>query len=79
MPKAKKKKTKKRTGKKPTTPHVYRMPKTAAELNIVCSICAAPAEYFDAARARGNHMNGFICANEPRGPGSEKLLIRTEG
>ncbi|HKS42158.1 MAG TPA: hypothetical protein VJX74_16190 [Blastocatellia bacterium] len=64
--------------KRATAPHVYRMPKTAAELNIVCAVCGEAAAYFDHERAKKNHMDGFVCGNESRSAGSEKLLVERQ-
>lgn len=71
---AKKKATKRR--RKPTAPHVYRMPHTAAELNIDCAVYHASAEWFDIERGKQDHRSGFICSAHPRSPNSEKLLIK---
>jgi len=74
MKKATKKKAKK--ARQPTTPHVYRQPHTAAELGIDCSVCHAPAEWFDYRRGQRDHRSGFICSVHPRSPNSSKLLIK---
>jgi hypothetical protein len=70
--------TKKTTRRKskPRAPHVYREPHTATEMNIDCSVCHAPAEWFDYGRGNRDHRSGFICSAHPRSPNSEKLLVK---
>jgi hypothetical protein len=62
---AKKKSAKKaptrRASSKAKEPHVYVMPKTAAELGVVCSKCGGPAIWFDYELGERNHMSGFVC------------------
>lgn len=57
-------------------PKAYRMPKTAAELGIDCSICHAPAVWFDFRRGQRDHRAGFVCDKEPAIGHREKLLIK---
>jgi hypothetical protein len=53
--------TRKRSTKRKKEPHVYVMPKTAAELGIVCSKCGSPAIWFDYGLGERKHMQGFVC------------------
>ena len=83
-----KKKTKSKRKSK-TPPRVYRLPKTAEELNVTCAECGELAEWFDSARvsaalyatekATAEHMKGFICSREPRSPQAQKLLSKEQG
>lgn len=47
--------------------HVYQMPKTAAELGVVCTapisggICGLPVVWFDYELGEKNHRSGFVC------------------
>jgi hypothetical protein len=62
---------------KPDRQRPYVMPKTAAELGITCAICGGQAEYFDPDRhTESDSRKAFICADEPRSAGSQRLLIR---
>jgi hypothetical protein len=78
MPKKKtgRKKATPRRQRKPTTPHVYRMPHTAAELKIDCAVCHAPAVWFDYGRAKRDHRAGFVCDAEPQMGQRGKLLVK---
>lgn len=83
------KKGKAKTSRKSTTPPVYRMPKTAEELNVRCAECGAMAEWFDPERvsaalyatekATEEHLRGFICSREPRSTKAQKLLSKEQG
>lgn len=53
-------------------PHVYVMPKTTAELGIVCK-CGAPCIWFDYEIGERNHMQGFMCAAHKVSDRVEKL------
>jgi hypothetical protein len=70
----------KKTAKKRAAgpPRAYKMPHTAAELGLDCSICHAPAVWFDHGRARRDHRAGFVCDAEPQMGQREKLLVKSE-
>jgi hypothetical protein len=78
MKTATKKRATKRRAKKPAEPHVYREPKTAAELGITCALCGGPAQWFDHGRGRKDHRAGFVCSAEPPIGQREKLLVREQ-
>lgn len=59
-------------------PRVYREPRSAAELKIMCAVCSDPARWFDPERARRYHLQGFICEKEPRSSRAQKLLVREQ-
>jgi hypothetical protein len=83
--KGKRKKSKQRKGCT-TAPHVYRMPRTAAQLGIACtqtvngSPCGQPVSYYDPdyLTDRGDFRTGLICEMHPRSPRAQKLLISPE-
>jgi len=65
--------------KRQQSEHVYKPPRTAAELQIVCAECGEQATWFDPLRARKDHLQGFVCDLETRSTKSEKLLVREKG
>jgi hypothetical protein len=83
MTKAKKKLiAKKRQGRRPTPkrePRPYTLPKTAAELGIVCtadrngSPCNLPVIWFDYSLGEKSHMSGFVCDDHRISNRVEKL------
>jgi hypothetical protein len=85
LTKAKKKiATKKRQGRKATKRtdklHLYTLPKTAAELGIVCKgdisgcSCGKPVMWFDYELGERNHMSGFVCDKHKVSERVEKLV-----
>ena len=72
----KKKPTRKRAGKKKTAPHIYREPRTAAELGIVCSSCGGPALWFDYEIGEKDYMKGFVCDAHKRSTRLAKLAVK---
>ena len=83
--KGKRKKSKQRKTRT-TAPHIYRMPRTAAQLGITCpqtvddSPCGKPISYYDPdyLTDRGDFRTGLICEMHPRSPRAQKLLISPE-
>src|SRR5215217_2723754 len=83
--KGKRKKSKQRKTRT-TAPHIYRMPRTAAQLGIRCpqtvddSPCGKPISYYDPdyLTDRGDFRTGLICEMHPRSPRAQKLLISPE-
>jgi hypothetical protein len=72
---AKKAPTRKRAPKKTKEPRPYVMPKTAAELGVVCSKCRGPAIWFDYELGERNHMQGFVCDAHKVSTRIEKLAV----
>jgi hypothetical protein len=72
---AKKAPTRKRSAKRKPEPHVYVMPKTAAELGVVCSKCQGPAIWFDYEIGERSHMQGFVCDGHKVSSRVEKLAV----
>jgi hypothetical protein len=67
--------TRKRAPKKTKEPRHYVMPKTAAELGLVCSKCQGPAIWFDYEIGERNHMQGFVCDEHKISNRVEKLAV----
>lgn len=75
--------TSKRPSKQTKEPRPYVMPKTAAELGIVCRSpalnaageCGAPVIWFDYALGEKNHMSGFVCNEHRVSDRVEKLAL----
>jgi hypothetical protein len=71
----------KRTSRPKQEPRAYVMPKTAAELGIVCrspafnaaGICGAAVVWFDYELGEKNHMQGFVCDEHRISDRVEKL------
>jgi hypothetical protein len=62
-----------------TGKHVYQLPKTAAELGIVCiggdtgNPCGLPVVWFDYELGEKNHRSGFVCDDHKVSTRLEKL------
>ena len=73
--------TRKPSAKKPDEPHVYVMPKTAAEHGITClsqvagSKCGAPVIWFDYELGEKEFYRGFVCDAHRRSNRVEKLAL----
>jgi hypothetical protein len=70
---------KKRQGRKPAPKRQsrpYTLPKTAAELGIVCS-CGKPVVWFDYEIGERNHISGFVCDEHKISNRVEKLAQPT--
>jgi hypothetical protein len=78
-----KKPTRRRAAKARSQPQSYVMPKTAAELGIVCTggnsgeSCGLPVLYFDYEIGEKNHKNGFVCDGHKVSNRVEKLAQPT--
>ena len=72
------------TRRKPTAPHVYRMPATAAQLNILCCFevepsqpCLKPVAYYDP-EISDDPREACLCESCPRSNRAVKLLVRAD-
>jgi hypothetical protein len=76
-PTQKKRQPRRSTGKRGK--HIYQVPKTAAELGIVCTggnsgkACGLPVVWFDYELGEKNHRSGFVCDDHKVSSRVEKL------